>query len=147
MRWRVLVWVTCAIAGLALAGLIADLAVAGLNQAAAVSGVIAGVAALAALVIAVADLPGGVGGASEKDAHAGDRPGEKASGDGAGEAAAADGATATPGPPAGQESHPPAGKFMVDARNAGNVQVGDWGVQHIHQDRSPRARRPDEDSR
>jgi hypothetical protein len=137
MKRRVLVRITCVISVIASAGLGVDLAVAGLNQAAAAAAVIAGVAAMAALVIAVASWPKEASKASEKDAPAGMR--------GTSETAAAESTAATPGAWAGRGSPVSAGKYTIDARGAGNVQVGDGGTQHNYHDRRSRVRGADEE--
>jgi hypothetical protein len=115
MRSRVLVWVAVLVASGAAAGLALDVAVAGTSEATGLAGVIAGFCELAALVLGVTAWAG-----ERRVAGAGRRAEDGSS------AAAADGCSRSPA--AGQRED---GKYVVDARGAEGLQVGDGNSQHI----------------
>jgi hypothetical protein len=116
VRWRVLIWVAVLLGAAAAAGLGVDVAVAGLDKAAGLAGVIVGFCELGALVLGIAAW------AAERRASTARLAPPDPSVLGM--------AGRTGGPVAGLEER--ASRYRVDARHAGQVQIGDGtNIQHI----------------
>jgi type VI protein secretion system component VasK len=116
MRWRVLVWGAVVIAAAAAAGLALDVTVVGTGKAAALAGVIAGFCELAALVLGVFAWAG------QRRAAAASREEKETSP----VAAARDDSGGADATQAGVDT-----KYVVDARRAAGVQVGEGNTQHV----------------
>jgi hypothetical protein len=113
MKWRILLGLAALIAATAAVGLGVEVAVAGPGQAAGLAGVIAGFCELGAVLL-------GVAGWAAQHRAGGDRR--------------AAGAPGGPDPDesglaAGNAAVGAAGKYVVDARHARGVQVGDRNIQ------------------
>jgi hypothetical protein len=117
MGSRVLLWVAVLVASGAAAGLAIDVVIAGTSEAAGLAGVIAGFCELAALVLGVAAWAG--------ERRAADARAVEAVKD-VSSAVAAGGRSASPAD--GQRRD---GKYVVDARGAEGLQVGDGNTQHV----------------
>jgi RIP homotypic interaction motif len=124
VKWRVLTWVAVVVAVAAAADLVADLAVGGPGKASALAGVIAGFCELGALVLGVSAWAGQRRSASEQASEqrepATPHEPERA-------APERDGAGAAPESAPGPDSA--SGKYVVDARLAQGVQIGDGNTQ------------------
>jgi hypothetical protein len=116
MRWRFLIWLAALIAVAAAAGLVADVAVAGIGAAATLAGVIAGFCELVAVVLGVSAWT-----AERRSSGTGRRA------ENAGSGASARSASETLVP----ATHGDDGKYVVDARGADGLQIGDGNTQHI----------------
>jgi hypothetical protein len=116
MRSRVLVWVALMIAAAAAAGLAVDVAIAGTSNATGLAGVIAGFCELAAVVLGIAAWAG------ERRVAEEGRQAENAS-----STATADGESTT----RAEVPHGEDRKYVVDARGAEGVQVGNSNTQYV----------------
>jgi hypothetical protein len=115
VKWRVITWLAVAIAVAAAIGLGADTAIDGTASAAGLAGVIAGFCELGALTLGVAGWAGQRREPGERPAPGGSLAPERG-------AEKSEEASAT------QTDTP--GKYVVDARQAQGVQIGDGNVQH-----------------
>jgi hypothetical protein len=116
MRWRLLRWVAVIIATAAVAGLAIDVALAGTDKAAALAGVIAGFCELAALLLGVTAWVG----ERQASARAQQAKGTPSAG------RTSSGLKTPVADKRGQD-----GKYVVDARGATGVQVGENNTQNI----------------
>lgn len=116
MRWRLLLWVAVVTATAVAAGLAVDVAVAGTGPAAALAGIIAGFCELAALLLGITAWVGGRQ-ASAKIQQAKGTP-------------SAGGSNSSP-KPAVANKRGQDGKYVVDARGATGLQIGESNTQHI----------------
>src|SRR2546421_6826117 len=116
MRWRLLRWVAVVIAAAAAAGSAVDVAVPGTDQAAALAGVIVGFCELAALLLGVT-------------AWVGERQASAMAKQAKGMSYAGSTSSSLKTPAADKRS--PDGKYVVDARGAIGLQVGENNTQYI----------------
>jgi hypothetical protein len=112
VKWRILLYLAVLIAAAAAAGLGVEVAVAGPGPAAGLAGVIAGFCELGALLLGVAGWAAQHRAGDRRAAGARHQPDPDDSGLAAGNAAA-----------------DAVGKYVVDARHARGVQIGDRNVQ------------------
>lgn len=129
MRWRVLLWAALAIGATAAVVLGVDIVVAGRGAASGLAGIIAAFCELVAVVLLVTSWVG------ERRSAATRR-------------AIRDGSVPEPGasapvdePVIGGATSPGGAKYVVDARGATGVQIGDGGVMHVDARRTPPQRR------
>jgi len=116
MRWRLLRWVAVIFATAAAAGLAVEIAVAGTEQAAALAGVIVGFCELAALLLGVTAWVG----ERQTSAKAQQAKGTPSAGN------ISSGSKTPVADKRGQD-----GKYVVDARGATGLQVGENNTQNI----------------
>lgn len=121
MRWRLLRWIALIIAAAAAVGLAVDVAVYGTNQAAALAGVIVGFCELGALLLGVTAWVV----ERQRSAKARQPEGTPSAGSTSSDSKA----------PAADKYHQD-GKYVVDARGASGLQVGENNTQHIFPGRS-----------
>jgi hypothetical protein len=117
VRWRVLSWTALAIGAVAAVGLGVDIAVAGPDKASVLAGIVVGFCELVGAVLAMITWSG-----ERRSADASVRDVSAPASDSGG-------------------TKPATGKYVVDARGAAGVQVGDGNVQHVDARPVPAPRR------